>query len=395
MMLGMMNFFTPGFGLRPPLLAGREEALQTCGAGVQRILSGGAPDPVFISGLHGAGKTALLEAAQANARSQGALTIVVAAREGSPLFGALVGPLRAALARRIAPIANSPAGERALSALASFAKTHARTATPGALEAVAGLADTGDVETDAAELLAAIAGAAASEGSAAVLYVDDIERARLAEVSALCAALGQARAAGGQVALVASGLSRSDARAQEMAERLGPVSHVQLGALPLQAAVVALNAPAAAAGVKFTEQALSEIIAGSGRHPFFLQQWAASALALATDPLIDRRALERARRDIEAELDVRFHGVVLAEATASEWGYLRAVAELGVAVAGTAETAAHLGMPMSAAAPIRASLIAKRVLYSPERGRAAFAAPGLGGYILRAAGMAREPAPAT
>lgn len=66
-------------------------------------------------------------------------------------------------------------------------------------------------------------------------------------------------------------------------------------------------------------------------------------------------------------------------ATPAERRYLRSIAETGQATPRTAE----LSIPQNTAGPLRAALIRKGIVYSPEHGRIAFTVPGMSAFIAR------------
>ena len=371
------NPFAPGFGSPPPRLADREVALEELAASTRGETSAGV-GVVLVSGLHGAGKTSLLRAAANRSGTEGALAIRASARIDDSLLSCLAGPVRSRLVR-FGQLTHAKAEvARALSVLADICTAHNRRArgvlpSPGIRAA----------QRDTAKLLIAVAAVAQAANSPSVLYLDDAQHLSEAELTVLLEVVANSRAAGFNLTVVAAGSPQAERLFTSVPSDIGPPHMVRLGALSMEGAVEALRGPASASGARFTDQALAEMVTASGCHPFFLQQWASCVWELASGPGIDRTVVARAGRDVEAELDERFFGPLVADLTPAEWRYLRAMAELGEEDCTSAKTARRMGEPMSRLAPVRASLIAKDVIYSPSRGAALFSAPALGNFVLR------------
>ena len=65
-------------------------------------------------------------------------------------------------------------------------------------------------------------------------------------------------------------------------------------------------------------------------------------------------------------------------------GFLRAMAGLGPGAQGSGEVADALGVKINSVGPVRASLIKKGMIYSPEHGNVAFTVPLFDEFMLRA-----------
>jgi hypothetical protein len=98
--------------------------------------------------------------------------------------------------------------------------------------------------------------------------------------------------------------------------------------------------------------------------------------------------------EAEAELAVGFFGSRFERATPGEREYLRAMADVAVAIAEggveeldeiesvpTADVASHLGRKPQSLSPARDALLKKGLIYSGERGRIAFTVPHFGRYL--------------
>ena len=92
---------------------------------------------------------------------------------------------------------------------------------------------------------------------------------------------------------------------------------------------LALVEPAAEEGVRYTDGALDQILAHSGRYPYFLQQYGKHAWLTGSDNLVDERAVERAHQLVLSVLDTDFFHVRFERATPAEQRYLAAMSAIG------------------------------------------------------------------
>src|SRR5271163_3839765 len=93
------NPFTPGAGVQPPELAGRDSILEDARIALGRVKSGRSARSKLILGLRGVGKTVLLNSIEEMAIKEGFSSIVLEAPENRQLTEMLVPPLRSLLLR--------------------------------------------------------------------------------------------------------------------------------------------------------------------------------------------------------------------------------------------------------------------------------------------------------
>ena len=91
----------------------------------------------------------------------------------------------------------------------------------------------------------------------------------------------------------------------------------------------------------------------------------------------------RATSEALAELDASFFRVRFDRLTPGQKRYLRAMAELGPGPHRSGDIAQTLGLKVTTVAPVRNSLIAKGMIYSPGHGDTAFTVPLFDGFMTR------------
>ena len=383
-----LNPFAPGAGSPPPELAGRGPILERAAVALDRIRAGRAARRLVLYGLRGVGKTVLLNAIRLDAEARGLASVRLEAPEERSLPSLLVPALRVALIRLSRKEAARASVQRAMRALAGFAR--ALKVAYGDLELgieiqpEVGLADSGDLEVDLSDLLAVVADAADASGTAVVLYLDELQYLAEPELAALIVALHDASQRQRPVTMLAAGLPQVLAqagRAKSYAERL--FEFVSLDRLGESAAKAALCVPVERQGVVFTDDAVQLLLKQTHGYPYFLQELGKHSWDVADHSPIQRKDVKRATREALAELDASFFRVRFDRLTRTERLYLRAMAELGPGPHRSGDIAARLGRKVTAVAPLRNALIAKGMLYSPAHGDTAFTVPLFDGFMKR------------
>jgi hypothetical protein len=247
-----------------------------------------------------------------------------------------------------------------------------------------GVADSGDLEADLVSLFIEIGKAAKAKNSALVLFVDEVQYIEEEQFAALIMALHKCTQLQLPIALVGAGLPQlvgQAGRAKSYAERL--FEYPEIGALSIDAAKLALEAPAQRQNVSFEAGALKEIFEKTKCYPYFLQEWGKYSWQCANTSPITKQNAETATRLAISELDGSFFRVRFDRLTPSEKKYLRAMAELGTGSHRSGDIAHILNKDVQSVAPTRANLISKGMIYSPSHGDNSFTVPLFNGYMKR------------
>ena len=382
------NPFAPGAGSRPPELAGRELILETVAIALDRLRNGRHAQSAILLGLRGVGKTVLLNAMRRAAEGEGIHTVPIEAPEGQSLPAMLVPALRTALLKLDRGQAAMTLAKRGLGALARFVR--AFKLSYGELEASLdlgeiGIADNGDLESDLIDLIDLAGAAAAERGTALVLFVDELQYVPGRELAALITALHRARQNERPITMVAAGLPQlagQMGKAKSYAERL--FLFTTIGPLDDVAATAAIVHPIEAEECSIEPAAVARIIAVTQGYPYFLQEWGKQCWDAAAACPITADDVELAHPTAIAALDDSFFRVRFDRLTPAEKRYLRAMADLGDGPYSSTAIADHIGRKSSSFGPVRASLIAKGMIYTPGYGETAFTVPLFGAFMRRA-----------
>lgn len=382
------NPYNPGAGTPPPELAGRDELREKVRICIERLRIGNSAKSLILVGLRGVGKTVLLDRMRSDAEGTGIQTLRIEAPENKSLPAMLAPELRKSLLR-ISTIASAKeVSQRALRALAGFAKglklKFADIEVGFDYEPEPGLADNGELESDLTALLVQTGEAAKAAGTVMVMFVDELQYVKEREFAALISALHRCAHLRLPITLVGAGLPQLLALAGEAksySERL--FEYPQVDKLNTSAALDALRKPAQQLGVDYTDKAALAIVEKTQGYPYFLQEWGKHTWDLATTSPITLDVVEAATKLTIAGLDESFFKVRLERTTPSERRYLRAMADLGPGPHRSGDIANQLQKTVSTQAPVRSSLIRKGIVWSPTHGDTAFTVPLFHEYLLR------------
>ncbi|MBL0407751.1 ATP-binding protein [Microvirga aerilata] len=383
-----LNPFAPGAGSPPPELAGRDRILERAQIALDRIRARRASRSFIFYGLRGVGKTVLLNRIRIDAEAKHYASVWIEAPEERSLPALLAPALRATLLKLSRGEALRDKTKRAMSALAGFAKAlkvkYSDIEVGIDLDPEPGVADSGDLESDLADLLGAIGEAAAERNTIAVIYIDELQYVPEDQLAALITALHRASQNQLPVTLLAAGLPQllgQMGRAKSYAERL--FEFVPVDKLDAEAARKALCVPAEKEGVGFADEAISEITEQTQGYPYFIQEWGKHSWDLADASPIEAEDARRATVAALGELDASFFRVRFDRLTPAEKRYMRAMADLGAGPHRSGDIADRLGRKVTTVAPVRNSLIAKGMIYSPSHGDTAFTVPLFEGFMKR------------
>ncbi len=369
-----MNPYAPGAGTEPFRLPGRAEAQvwwRRCLTDLEGLGHTPQRGRVF-TGVRGVGKTSLLRyfEREATDRKFG----VVAVQAGG------ADPVRAYLSDGL---------QRLIGEQPSFTEKYGKItevgikAGPVEVAAARDLPDAappGPVEVAFLDLVDRTAQQFARRRSGVILLVDEAQDCDLPSLISLCRISHQLRKPAFQ--LVLAGLPELEDRIDEAithSDRL--FEYRELGNLDTDATREALLEPAAAQGVRWTDEAVDHVIGLTEGYPSFVQEygyavWEAKGRAPLIDLDVARSGVEQARMNVARQYRSVWRGV-----TPAGREYLQALAELG-GEAKTAEVAHALGRKPNELTMTLKMLKDRGALRSPRRGTVALSRPGMAEWIV-------------
>jgi hypothetical protein len=386
------NPYTPGAGVRPHQLVGREAQIAAFDTALQRAELRRSAQSKVLYGLRGVGKTVLLRELAAHARDRHWIVISVEAKSGQALLPELTLEMYREL-RNASRTWSGAALDWARRVFASFnvrADPASGTYTLGLdVQPATGYADSGNLDRDLSEMFHELAVLAGAHGVGLLLAIDElqeVERPTLAALNATTHSLGQ-----GQDPLpflmVGAGLPSLQgilAEATSYAERLYEYWHVDR--LNAQATDAALSGPAADLGVAWDADALDRARVFSDGYPYFVQMLGQHAWNLAPGPGITDPDVIDAIIDARTDIDAGLYTARWQRATRAEQRLMQAMASCAPngEAAKMSDLVAALGKAkLSDLSPARKSLINKGLVYASDRGELAFTVPGMATFAAR------------
>jgi hypothetical protein len=268
------NPYSPGAGLRPVALVGRDDQLQDWSVALDRIEDARPTRSVVLHGLRGVGKTVLLGEFHQMAQDRNWLTIMVEANTGSPFRDSLARALYPVVRELVRP----KAGAKLKKALATFKTFSVRVDASGVwsfgldVAPALGRGDSGELETDLGELIKDLGEAAQEQNHGFAILIDEAQDLSRDELKALCAICHQAGQRNWPFLVALAGLPnlpRLLSEAKSYAERL--YAYTEITQLHDDAAKQALTRPAAGEHVTWEGDAVSYVVSETQGYPYFLQ----------------------------------------------------------------------------------------------------------------------------
>ena len=371
----------------PPELAGRSAVIEDGRVLAGRTLLGRYEKSLLLIGLRGVGKTVLLKHLAEGARRSGIVAVVVEVRNAESDFEELALRVKEALCAIDFASSVKASVNHAFSVLRNFVRTFSLNIGDFgiSLETARGIATSGKMELDLSEMLLACARAAKESGKAIGLYVDELQNFQIDAMRGIIVALHFAAQEALPLYLVGSGLPSVRSlvgKSKTYAERM--FNYSEIGALCRDDVDLAITVPMNNNGLDIAPDAIDEVFERTHGYPYFLQEYGYQLWNAAEASHISADDVRRMIPAVQDRLDANFFAVRFERISSREKEFLRTMAEFPEnAVIQTSEVARRLGRDLSTLSPVRASLIRKGMVYSPEYGGIAYTVPMFADYMKR------------
>lgn len=386
-----INPYTPGAGMVPRYLAGREALLEEAQDTLAYIANGYATRSIVYYGLRGVGKTVLLTEIENIALENNIYYEHIEAMENGSFMSSISLYVSKILRKMSVKEKAKQYIDLAKSVAMSFQFFYNKEGetsigiNPEMLKA-AGIADTGDLQNDLTELLVHLGKVGQKINTGAVIFIDEVQYLKDAEFEALMAAIHRCNQLGLPLALIAAGLPKIAKIAGDIksyAERL--FKFIPVDKLQEDDAKLALTRPASRLGVQYTDEALAEILQQTDCYPYFLQEYGQQAWKYVdkATKTISYEAACAAHNDFIIALDEGFFKVRHDRASEKELEFMRAMVQCAELPCQTKQVAQIMHSSYNRIAPIRAQLIHKGFIYATSRGEISFTVPQFDKYLKR------------
>ena len=391
----LLNPYTPGAGVPPRYLAGRENTIREAEEILNYIANGYFARSVVYYGLRGVGKTVLLNHIEdmAEAKSIHYEHIEIAERDS---FKSNISLNVLKLIRQMSAKEKAKQYvDKALSVLKAFSIRYSQESgfsigVDADVISAVGIADTGNFQNDLTELLIALGSIAQNQECGVALFIDEIQYLKDDEFEALIAAIHRVNQKALPLVIFAAGLPKIAKIAGDIksyAERL--FQFVSIGSLENAAGKLALEEPARRWKVSYSEDALAMILDITECYPYFLQEYGKQVWAEVSEERleIDQSMAEAAYPAFEKSLDESFFKVRHDRATPRELEFMIAMVKCEKLPCSTKAIAEQMQCLLSAVSPLRAQLIHKGFIYSANRGEVDFTVPQFDKFLKRVHGI--------
>ena len=384
------NPYTPGAGLVPSYLAGRNGTISEAKEIILSIAHGIPTRSVIYYGLRGVGKTVLLNKIEEIADNYGILFEHIEVSETSSFKTAISFYIQ----KLIRQMSTKEQAKAFLNKTFSILKAFQITYSPAdgeisfglkdEVSAAVGISDTGNFQNDLTELFVAMGILAQKNENAVCLFIDEIQNLKKDELEALIAAIHRVNQKGLPITMLGAGLSqitKLSGNIKSYAERL--FSFIHIDSLQPDSSRLALIEPAKKFNVIYTEEAVQKIIELTEGYPYFLQEFGKQVWPFMDNNIINADSVVRARPLFEKILDDSFFKVRYDRTTPKEREFMVAMVNCGKLPCTISQVAINMKTNVPSISPIRAQLINKGLIYSTGHGEIDFTVPQFKQFLIR------------
>lgn len=380
-----LNPYRPGAGTKPLVIAGRNAEIKKASDLLKSVQHGAPQRSLMLYGLRGVGKTVLLNEIERLSEAEGYTSEHLEMSENDDFRRVIAKSCRKILSKLSTKENLKEKCRTALGVLKAFSLV-----LPDGpelkidVDAVVGTGDSGDLDSDLVDLFIAIGEAAKETEKFVCFFIDEVQYLNEAAVAGLIAGSHRITQKTLPVVFVCAGLPQIAALsgdAKSYAERL--FEFIPIGELKEGADQEALLEPARSKDVEYEQSAAETILTEARGYPYFIQEFGKQAWELAdTSPISEEVAVDASIAAIKI-LDDSFFKVRMDRAKNAEREFMKAMASLGSGPYKSSDVAEKLGKKMNSIGPVRATLISKGFIYSPQHGEIAFTVPLYDEYIRR------------
>ena len=382
-----LNPYTPGAGMTPRFLSGREEILSEAELSLNGLKQGYMQRPVIYYGLRGVGKTVILNALAEFAENIGIQHEHIEAGEDNLFtqrFSAAVSRMLSNLGRKN-KVADSI--QKCKDLIHSFRLTYEPKDEKFAIEPIESLITTSGVYSeDMMQVIVSLGRAAQSSNGAVCFFIDELQYLNEDEVRGLVNGIHRCNQLKLPVTLYCAGLPKVLKYVGDIcsySERL--FGFVKVDSLNQQASFAAVTSPAEDVGVSFTEDALNLIYDITEGYPYFIQEFCSAIFDTlpVEESVVGLDMVSCSIDKFYQILDDGFFSVRFDRCTPAEKNFVRAMVQCGSLPCEISKVADLLNRTLKQISPVRGKLISKGVIYATGHGLIDFTVPQFNKFILR------------
>ena len=382
-MIRLINPYTPGAGLMPTYLAGREKLIKEAKESILSLKSGYPQRPTAYYGLRGVGKTVLLNTIEEFALENNIIYEHIEIIEKRDFLLQLTNICRKFISRLNKIEQAKSLIDKALSVLENFRLTY--TMGDSSISAEVNKKNFELLSDDLTELFVIMGNAAKKSGDCIIFFIDEIQYAKEEELSSIINALhrtGQLRL---PITFFVAGLNKILKQFSEIktySERM--FDFKEITSLNYEETKKAIIEPVKDLSVDYNEEAVKKIYNLTGGYPYFIQFFCDN-LWRNIDK-VNNITINDVNSTINSyfkRLDEGFFKFRFDRCTDKEKEFIQAMVKCGELPCTINNVAKILKKSVGSISPIRAQLINKGIIYSVKYGEINFTVPQFDLFLKR------------
>lgn len=375
----LINPYTPGAGMLPEYLAGRDKIIDEAKASIDSLILGYPRRPIIYYGLRGVGKTVLLTYLKNYADSKQVITFSFEIKEKDSFIKDLIAYTNQVIISLSKIEQIKHLFDSVKQSLMNLSLTYSVGEESISIEKKISM---GTFEHNFVDLMINLGKLAREAKRTIVIFLDEIQYAKQDELEALITAQHKINQEKLPITIIGAGLPRvlvTMSESKTYAERMFLFQPID--SLKYEDAVKAIVNPGKAFNIKYTEEALEEIYNITGGYPFFIQLFCYLISEKFQDITLD--IVKENKKVFLEELDKSFFKVRFNKCTKKEQEFMFAMSDCDKLPCTMANVANILGKPLKNISPVRGSLIRKNIIYPTRYGEIDFTVPQFKEFLQR------------
>ncbi|MDD6743150.1 MAG: ATP-binding protein [Roseburia porci] len=380
-----VNPYRPGAGLMPTYLAGRQSDIAEMENLFEALCLNIPTQSVIFSGLHGVGKTVLINKLQEIAEEKGIFCKHIEVEERNDFISQIASCSQAFL-RKISTVEKFKSLiQKPLDAVKALVVSFDPDNKVFSLSLQEKeLYTSTNLVQSLTDVFTTLGETAAKTNSPICFFIDEIQYMKKEELSALIAALHRANQLGYPVMLVGAGLPKIYSmlsEAKSYSERL--FNYKEIGSLDMDQCRDAICKPAKKLDVSYDEAAVEKIIDITKGYPFFVQQLCQIVFQKKKGNMIDISDVKDSISEFFDILDSGFFKVRYERCTESDKKFIFAMVACNKLPCTISNVAMIMNRQVKSISTARAQLINKGIIYAVKYKELDFTVPEFSGFIKR------------
>lgn len=371
-----INPYTPGAGVMPGYLAGREELITQAEYNIDSLIAGYPQRPIIYYGLRGVGKTVLLNKIEEYAESKSALYFHMEAKEKQSILIDIITAANKFLIKMSTKEKVKSLFDKAKELVNGFTIMYTSGEDSISVGFTKQLNDK-ILADNLTELLVNLGNLAKEDEQVIIFFIDEIQYAKQEHLEALITAQHRINQKRLPVTMFGAGLNKilvSLTKSKTYAERMFEFNEIT--SINYEETRKAILKPAIPLNIGYEEKALEKIFEITEGYPYFIQEFCKVIWDNVEDT--DTITLKNVEDNIELFyriLDEGFFRTRFNKCTDKEKEFIYAMVECGGLPCTVANVAQILGVKLNSISPARSNLIHKGIIYSTKFGEIDFTVP--------------------